>query len=230
MTQASKVRSILVAIDYSTASEAALEHALGLAAMQPEATLHVVHVIPGRDELPTSNAPSPDHTTSELMPDTPFIDTSARGQLDTYVAVSIGAFEKKRPGGAGAAIQVIAHLRSHEPAHQIAQLASDLEVDLVVVGTHGRGAVARFFMGSVAERVARLAPCPVLVFRPKGAPPEYPVIEPPCPDCVEARVASAGREYWCQTHRTQQGQRQFYHEQSHRVSQQSNLPLVFGQR
>jgi nucleotide-binding universal stress UspA family protein len=217
-----------------------LEHALGLATAQPEAELHVVHVIPGPDEVPTSNvptsnvptsnAPSPEEATTRLTPDAESIDTPAHRQLDTYVSVSIGAFDKKRPDGPRGTVRVLAHLRSHEPAHQIAQLASDLEVDLVVVGTHGRGAVARFFMGSVAERVARLAPCPVLVFRPKGAPPEYPVIEPPCPDCVEARTLSGGREYWCLQHRRRQGQRHAYQEQPHQVSEHANLPLVFGQQ
>jgi nucleotide-binding universal stress UspA family protein len=230
MTQVSKVYSILVGIDYSTASEIALEHALGLAALRPETVLHIVHVIPEPAEVPTSNAPSSDNARAGPMPEEPASDAPAHRQLDTYVAVSIGAFEKQRAGDARDPVQVITHVRSHEPAHQIAQLASDLEVDLVVVGTHGRGAVARFFMGSVAERVTRLAPCPVLVFRPKAAPLEYPAIEAPCPDCVEARVKSGGGEYWCRQHRRRQGQRHFYRDQSHRVSETANLPLVFGQR
>jgi len=43
------------------------------------------------------------------------------------------------------------------------------DIDLIIVGTHGRGAVAHFLMGSVAERIVRTAPCPVLTVRQPGA-------------------------------------------------------------
>ena len=47
----------------------------------------------------------------------------------------------------------------------IVEVARNEQVDLVVVGSHGRGAVGRFFVGSVSEHVVRHAPCPVLVVR-----------------------------------------------------------------
>ena len=43
--------------------------------------------------------------------------------------------------------------------------ARDATIDLIVMGTHGRGAIAQLLMGSVAERVVRIAPCPVLTVR-----------------------------------------------------------------
>jgi nucleotide-binding universal stress UspA family protein len=55
--------------------------------------------------------------------------------------------------------------RGTNVAHAITEYAKDNAVDLIVVGTHGRGAVSRFLMGSVAERVVRSAPCPVLTVR-----------------------------------------------------------------
>lgn len=75
-----------------------------------------------------------------------------------------------------------------------------------------------------------LAPGPVLVFRPKGAPPKSPVIEPPCPDCVDTRATSGGRQYWCEQHRTRKVQRHVDRDTSHHVLEQSNLPLVLDQR
>jgi nucleotide-binding universal stress UspA family protein len=51
-------------------------------------------------------------------------------------------------------------------AATIVEYAKQTHVDVIVVGTHGRGPVAHFFMGSVAEHVVRHAPCPVLVVRP----------------------------------------------------------------
>jgi len=54
---------------------------------------------------------------------------------------------------------------SNTPAYPIGDYAREANVDLIVMGTHGRGAVAHLLMGSVAERVVRLAPCPVLTVR-----------------------------------------------------------------
>jgi nucleotide-binding universal stress UspA family protein len=51
-------------------------------------------------------------------------------------------------------------------ARGITGYARDHDIDLIIVGTHGRGAVTQFLMGSAAERVVRTAPCPVLAVRP----------------------------------------------------------------
>ena len=56
-------------------------------------------------------------------------------------------------------------LTSNSPAQSIVSYAKDAHIDLVVVGTHGRGGMAHMLMGSVAERVVRTAPCPVLTVR-----------------------------------------------------------------
>ncbi|MBT4867638.1 MAG: universal stress protein, partial [Planctomycetaceae bacterium] len=54
------------------------------------------------------------------------------------------------------------------PFVEIVRLAREEDVDLVVVGTHGRGAVAHMLLGSVAEKVVRKSPCPVLTVPQKG--------------------------------------------------------------
>ena len=51
------------------------------------------------------------------------------------------------------------------PYVEIVRYAKDFDVDLIVMGTHGRGFVAHMLMGSVAEKVVRRAPCPVLTVR-----------------------------------------------------------------
>jgi nucleotide-binding universal stress UspA family protein len=51
------------------------------------------------------------------------------------------------------------------PFVEIVRYAKDNAIDLIVIGTHGRGAIAHLLLGSVAERVVRKAPCPVLVVR-----------------------------------------------------------------
>ena len=56
-------------------------------------------------------------------------------------------------------------IASPDPAYAIALYARDSDVNLIVMGTHGRGGLAHFLIGSVAERVVRFAPCPVLTVR-----------------------------------------------------------------
>jgi nucleotide-binding universal stress UspA family protein len=56
-------------------------------------------------------------------------------------------------------------ITSTSPSAAIVTYAHDASVDLIVMGTHGRGAIAQLLMGSVAERVVRIAPCPVLTVR-----------------------------------------------------------------
>jgi nucleotide-binding universal stress UspA family protein len=60
-------------------------------------------------------------------------------------------------------------VRRGDPAEAILRVAEDEAADLIVVGSRGLSTVARFFLGSVAERVARHAPCPVLLVRPHHA-------------------------------------------------------------
>jgi nucleotide-binding universal stress UspA family protein len=53
------------------------------------------------------------------------------------------------------------------PSEQIARLARSKRADLIVIGTHGRTGLAKFFLGSVANRVVSTATCPVLTVRGK---------------------------------------------------------------
>jgi nucleotide-binding universal stress UspA family protein len=59
----------------------------------------------------------------------------------------------------------IVQLVSGSPSHEIVDYAVKAGVDLLIVGTHGRGPIAHTFLGSVAERVVRHAPCPVLTIK-----------------------------------------------------------------
>ena len=54
------------------------------------------------------------------------------------------------------------------PARDIVNHAAANDIDLIVMGTHGRGSIQHLLMGSVAERVVRTAPCPVLTVRDTG--------------------------------------------------------------
>lgn len=201
---------IVVGVDYSAASDLAFEQALTVASGSPHAELHVVYVKP----KVSARARSVESPTSS--------DDAAR-DLQAYVAQRVSAYQTQH--GKVPFERLFDHLRSDEPGHQIAQLAADLEADLVVVGTHDRSGVPRLLLGSVAEAVTRLSPCPVLIVRPKAVPLAVPAIEPPCPRCVDTRFATHGAELWCEQHRERHGQRHTYH-QGDRAGAETNFPLI----
>jgi len=65
-------------------------------------------------------------------------------------------------------------IRKGEPFSEVVQAARKEEIDLIVMGTHGKTGLSHALMGSTAERVVRLAPCPVLAIRS----PEYESVMP----------------------------------------------------
>jgi nucleotide-binding universal stress UspA family protein len=67
-----------------------------------------------------------------------------------------------------AGVRVRAVLLCGEPAAELARAATDQGWDVIVVATHGRTGVRRLLLGSVAERIVRHVPCPVLVARERG--------------------------------------------------------------
>jgi nucleotide-binding universal stress UspA family protein len=73
--------------------------------------------------------------------------------------------DKKATDANGNGVTVRTVLRTGTPYREIVDLATDERADLVIIGTHGRGGMSRALLGSVADRVVRLAPCPVLTVR-----------------------------------------------------------------
>ena len=141
------LKNVLVATDFGEASEAALAYGRALAGAFG-ATLHVLHVV--RDVYLSS------YGSEFYIPDNPNVqhevNEAARKQLDSLVLDSDGS---EPP--------TTAVLRmANSPARTIVEYAREADIDLIVMGTHGRNAVAHLVMGSVAERVVRTASCPVL--------------------------------------------------------------------
>jgi nucleotide-binding universal stress UspA family protein len=215
MSNSEKPYVIVVGTDYSPASDLALQSALDLAVARPQAHVHVVNVVRLYGTQAVVDGPAePSGFVSVTLAD-------ATALVERYAEERRQAFR-----GSLDSVRVLAHLRLEAPAQEIAQLAADLEADLVVVGTHGRRGIARLLLGSVAEAVVRLAPCPVFVVRPKALPEQLPRIEPPCPDCLETRRATSGAQYWCAQHRERHGQRHTY-TQRDRVGAETEMPLTF---
>jgi nucleotide-binding universal stress UspA family protein len=216
MSETKKPYVIVVGVDYSETATFAFERALQMASEKPGAQVHVVNVL--------LRLQSDGWIDGALKPAEAGMLSwkEAAEKLTAYVNKTL---EQWRASGQ-TPMRVLMHQRLDAPARELAQLAADVEADLVVVGTHGRRGLARLALGSVAEAVVRLAPCPVLVVRPKAVPEPLPAIEPPCPRCVETRKATGGSEFWCEQHRERHGQRHTYH-QGDRAGSETNMPLVF---
>jgi universal stress protein A len=134
---------ILVPIDYSEPADAALRVAAQMA-RAARGRLLVTHMLP------------PVYTMAEfpILPvDAAWID-EARTRLEAHVR------ERLTPDGEVPAFA--AEVFVDTPFVGIVRLAAERKVDLIVLGTHGRSGLKRLALGSVAERVVRFAPCPVL--------------------------------------------------------------------
>jgi nucleotide-binding universal stress UspA family protein len=147
---AGRITHILVATDFSPASEAALAWARDLA-QQYAARLSLLHVVtdPRATGVLTSEVyVPPDPEARERLV------REARERLER----ALPADERNRFG-------VTIEPRVGDVAETILETAREQKVDLIVMGTHGRHGLAHLLLGSVAERVLRDAPCPVLTAR-----------------------------------------------------------------
>jgi nucleotide-binding universal stress UspA family protein len=137
-----KAKKILFPTDFSSCSDAPLAYATVLA-RDTGATLLIVHV----EEPPLA------YGGGEMYYGTPEPDYAGLERMLANVRPTDPAVPCER------------RLVSGSPAETIVELAAAEEVDLIVMGTHGRTGLRRLLMGSVAEAVIREAPCPVLVYR-----------------------------------------------------------------
>ncbi|MCU1384681.1 MAG: putative universal stress protein [Acidobacteria bacterium] len=145
-----RLTRILVATDFSEPSQAALSYGRELARAFG-AHLQVVNVV---DHLATTIV-GPEGYVANLMDMQHQMEGAARQELDALISD-----EDRRELAAKPIL-----LMSGAPALAIVRYAKEAAIDLIVMGTHGRGALGHFLMGSVAEKVVRSAPCPVLTVR-----------------------------------------------------------------
>jgi nucleotide-binding universal stress UspA family protein len=194
-TPAERPSVVLVGIDFTGGSRRALETAENLARSAPSAELHLVHafVIPA---IPSD-------------PNEFFV--RAQSTFGGRLAAAREALDKLAASATNGISRVTGHVRIGHPASAIVELASDISADLVVVGAGEHTGVSRLVFGSVAEKVARTAPCPVLVVRAKEIP-MWERIEPPCPDCTHVQRSTDGEQLWCARHSQHHARWHTYHE------------------
>jgi len=145
-------RKILVPVDFSVHASEAIRAAADLA-KRYDAALTLVHVY---------------ETVAYALPDGFVLFTGSQ------LADMLSEFEKrlaaaKRDAEAAGATRVEVKQLQGAAAVEIVEFAKENGFDLIVMGTHGRRGLQHALMGSVAERVVRTAPCPVLTLKAQAA-------------------------------------------------------------
>jgi len=140
-----KFDRVLVPLDFSEVSETVLQY--GVELTKAGGKTIVLHVL----------EPLPLHFESAFGT---FVNTEGlrriRENATTLLEESAKKFGER---------DVVSELREGKPAYEILDAAKRHKAELIVMGTHGRGGLEEFFLGSVAARIVRKAPCPVLTVR-----------------------------------------------------------------
>lgn len=143
-------KTVLVATDFSEVSKEAVSCARELA-RKLDATLHLIHVVID---------PSSQPWTAEAFA-MPLGDLIPQWQEEARRNLLLALPPEERGN-------VVVATPVGSPYAEIIEYAKDHHVDLIVMGTHGRGALGHLFLGSVAERVVRKALCAVLTVRQRA--------------------------------------------------------------
>lgn len=147
-----QIRRILIPTDFSEPAKEAQAYAIALAE-RFDSELHLMHIVP------QVTIPLPDSSSSWTLPDSDQraqvkeAETRLLQELDSKWAKERGVVQVAKVGYA---------------VEEIVQYAKEKEIDLIVIGTHGHSGLAHFILGSVAEKIVRMANCPVLTVHPKG--------------------------------------------------------------
>ncbi len=149
-----RVERILVAVDFSPQSDAAMACALSFARTF-DAAVTLLHV----HELPTML--NPIVPGADNVADTEALRRAAAAQLDKLRR----ELRDHDPRALESALRIEAVVVGGPPAEAILAFARNGQFDLVVLGTHGHSGWRRLLLGSVAEEVLRRAECPVVTIR-----------------------------------------------------------------
>jgi universal stress protein A len=147
-----QLQRILVPTDFSGPAKQALQYAIAMAD-RFGSDVHLLHVI----EQPV--IPFPEASTSWTLP-----STDQREQIGVAQQRLIEQIDPKWAAD-HSATQVV---KVGFAVDEIVKYAKEEDIDLIVLGTHGHTGFAHLLLGSVAEKVVRIATCPVLTVHPKG--------------------------------------------------------------
>ena len=148
-----QLNKILVPTDFSDFAKPAVEYACAIAA-RFGSELHLLHVVPDPAMLVPEAAA--------------FSVESMQAQAQSMAKDATAQLQKLPCDGWDNGKPIVREVRIGTAFLEIIEYAKEQDVDLIVIGTHGRSALMHILMGSVAERVVRKAPCPVLTVKPEG--------------------------------------------------------------
>ncbi|MCA9064119.1 MAG: universal stress protein [Planctomycetaceae bacterium] len=144
---------ILVATDFSDFSRPALNYGTAIAA-RFSSELHLLHVVADPAMLiPESHA----FTVEAMQAQSEALCEDARKRLAELPGDS---WDNGKP--------VVREVRTGAVFLEIIEYSRENDIDLLVIGTHGRSGLMHVLMGSVAEKIVRKSPCPVLTVKPEG--------------------------------------------------------------
>ncbi|MFO0948199.1 MAG: universal stress protein [Planctomycetota bacterium] len=145
-----ELKKICVPTDFSPHAEQALRYGATMAASFG-AKLHLLHVVQDIDAFVTEPTGMAGWSATEILDD-----------LKKGAAEGLKETANRLPAELQPVVQTVTH---GIPFHEISRYAKQEGIDLIILGTHGRTGLKHFLLGSVAERVVRSAPCPVLTVR-----------------------------------------------------------------
>jgi nucleotide-binding universal stress UspA family protein len=140
---------ILVPTDFGKSAENALTYAVAFAE-KFGAEVHLLHVV---------------QDLALFIPEAVMIAPPLAPPVEQFVSAARTALERVVGETARPGIALHPAVAEGTPAEEIVEFARRLDIDLIVMGTHGHTGLAHVLMGSVAEKVVRRAPCPVLTVR-----------------------------------------------------------------
>lgn len=144
----SEIKKILVPIDFSNYSKNALKYAVNFA-KKFDAKIYLVYVVE------PVIYPSDFSMGQVTFPVTEVdLNDRAKEELDTLAKTEIGDDNK---------VETV--VKTGKPFVEINETASELDIDLIIIATHGHTGMEHLLFGSTAEKVVRKAPCPVLTLR-----------------------------------------------------------------
>ena len=143
-------RKILFCTDFSDNADFAFDFAVDAAIRNTGCALCLLHVIP---------EPDAQFWKGYIYEVDEDVDARAKREIDAKLAE---AYRPRVPAG----VKLVIAMRIGEARHQILEYAQEQDVDLIILGRQGAGAVGKILFGNVTERVVRKADCPVLVIPP----------------------------------------------------------------
>jgi universal stress protein A len=148
-----RLNRVLVPVDFSEFGKHALKYGCEFA-RRFGSELHLLHVV--EDVYP-------------MVPEAGMLLPAQGDYLAELQAAARKALDKvPEPDWCQGLANVVRSVETGTPFLEVIRYAREKEIDLIVIGTHGRTGLVHMLMGSVAEKIVRKSPCPVLTVRPEG--------------------------------------------------------------